>query len=159
MSEFQLYCFAQSGNAYRAALMLNLIGADWQPVYVDFFKGGETRTPKYRADVNEMGEVPVLVHGKKKLTQSGVILTYLAKHSGKFRRCLALGAQGHDERRHLRRSCRPLENFGDRRLCDLRVEVVPRDQGRKDCGPSAEFRQGPWVGSAHPAILYAVRRR
>jgi len=45
MAEYQLYCFAQSGNAYRAALMLNLIGADWQPVYVDFFKGGETRSP------------------------------------------------------------------------------------------------------------------
>ena len=84
MAEYQLYCFAQSGNAYRAALMLNLIGADWQPVYVDFFKGGETRTPKYRAEVNEMGEVPVLVHGGKKLSQSGVILTYLAEHSRKF---------------------------------------------------------------------------
>ncbi len=66
MPEYQLYCFAQSGNAYRAALMLNLIGADWQPIYVDFFRGGETRTPKYRAEVNEMGEVPVLVHGDKK---------------------------------------------------------------------------------------------
>ncbi len=84
MAEYQLYCFAQSGNAYRAALMLNLIGADWQPVYVDFFKGGETRTPKYLAEVNEMGEVPVLVHGAKKLSQSGVILTYLAEHSKKF---------------------------------------------------------------------------
>jgi len=84
MSEYQLYCFAQSGNAYRAALMLNLIGADWQPIYVDFFKGGETRTPKYRAEVNEMGEVPVLVHGGKKLTQSGVILTYLAERTKKF---------------------------------------------------------------------------
>jgi glutathione S-transferase len=42
MSEYQLYCFAQSGNAYRAALMLNLIGADWEPIYVDFFKGGES---------------------------------------------------------------------------------------------------------------------
>jgi glutathione S-transferase len=83
--EFQLYCMAQSGNAYRAALMLNLIGADWQPIYVDFFKGGETRTPKYRAEVNEMGEVPVLVHGEKKLSQSGVILTYLAKRFGKFK--------------------------------------------------------------------------
>jgi glutathione S-transferase len=82
MAEYQLYCFAQSGNAYRAALMLNLIGADWQPVYVDFFKGGETRTPKYRTEVNEMGEVPVLVHGGKKLSQSGVILTYLSEHSG-----------------------------------------------------------------------------
>jgi glutathione S-transferase len=85
MAEYQLYCFAQSGNAYRAALMLNLIGADWQPVYVDFFKGGETRTPKYRAEVNEMGEVPVLVHGSKKLSQSGVILTYLAERTGRFK--------------------------------------------------------------------------
>ena len=37
MAEFQLYCIAQSGNAYRAALMLNLIGADWEPIWVDFF--------------------------------------------------------------------------------------------------------------------------
>jgi glutathione S-transferase len=92
MAEYQLYCFAQSGNAYRAALMLNLIGADWQPVYVDFFKGGETRTPRYRADVNEMGEAPVLVHGAKKLSQSGVILTYLAERTGRFK------PQGEDAR-------------------------------------------------------------
>lgn len=83
MPEYQLYCFAQSGNGYRAALMLNLIGADWQPIFVDFFKG-ETRTPEYRLSVNEMGEAPVLVHGGKKLSQSGVILTYLAERSGKF---------------------------------------------------------------------------
>ncbi|HXQ82510.1 MAG TPA: glutathione S-transferase family protein [Xanthobacteraceae bacterium] len=85
MAEYQLYCFAQSGNAYRAALMLNLVGADWEPIYVDFFKGGETRTPKYRTEVNEMGEVPVLVHGAKKLSQSGVILTYLCEHTGQFK--------------------------------------------------------------------------
>ncbi len=83
MAEYQLYCFAQSGNAYRVALMLNLIGADWQPIFVDFFKG-ETRTPAYRSTVNEMGEAPVLVHGTKKLSQSGVILTYLAERSGNF---------------------------------------------------------------------------
>ena len=83
MPEYQLYCFAQSGNAYRVALMLNLIGADWEPVFVDFFKG-ETRTPEYRGEVNEMGEAPVLVHGTKKLSQSAVILSYLAEHSGKF---------------------------------------------------------------------------
>lgn len=84
MPEYQLYCFAQSGNAYRAALMLNLIGADWKPIWIDFFGQGVQRTPEYRGDVNEMGEVPVLVHGKKKLTQSGVILTYLARKSGKY---------------------------------------------------------------------------
>ncbi len=83
MPEYQLYCFAQSGNAYRVALMLNLIVADWEPIFVDFFNG-ETRTAEYRTKVNEMGEAPVLVHGAKKLSQSGVILTYLAEHSGKF---------------------------------------------------------------------------
>ena len=92
MSEYQLYCFAQSGNAYRAALMLNLIGADWEPVWIDFFAGGAARKPEYRENVNEMGEVPVLVHGKKKLTQSGVILTYLSDLTGKFK------PQGEDER-------------------------------------------------------------
>jgi glutathione S-transferase len=84
MAEYQLYCFAQSGNAYRVALMLNLIGADWEPIFVDFFGAGVQRTPQYRDNVNEMGEVPVLVHGTKKLTQSGVCLTYLADHSGQF---------------------------------------------------------------------------
>jgi glutathione S-transferase len=92
MADYQLYCFAQSGNAYRAALMLNLIGADWTPVFVDFFHGGETRSSDYRAKVNEMGEVPVLVHGATKLSQSGVILTYLAERSGRF------APQGEDER-------------------------------------------------------------
>jgi glutathione S-transferase len=84
MAEYELYCFAQSGNAYRVALMLNLIGADWRPVFVDFFGAGVQRTPQFRSTVNEMGEVPVLAHDGKKLTQSGVILTYLAERSKKF---------------------------------------------------------------------------
>src|SRR5262245_5455785 len=85
MPEYQLYCFAQSGNAYRVALMLNLIGADWEPIWVDFFRKLVQRTSEYREEVNEMGEVPVLVHGERKLSQSGVCLTYLARRSGKFR--------------------------------------------------------------------------
>jgi len=92
MSEYQLYCFAQSGNAYRAALMLNLIGAEWEPKWLDFFGAGVQRKPEYRDEINEMGEVPVLVHGKKKLTQSAVILTYLSDLTGKFK------PQGEDER-------------------------------------------------------------
>jgi glutathione S-transferase len=92
MAEFELYFMAQSGNSYRVALMLNLIGADWRPIWVDFFVKGETRTPEFRTQINEMGEVPVLVHGAKKLSQSGVILTYLAERSGKFL------PQGEDER-------------------------------------------------------------
>lgn len=74
--KFRLHCFAQSGNAYKAALMLNLCAADWEPVFVDFF-GGQTRGEEYRA-LNDMGEVPVLEAKDVTLTQSGVILDYLA---------------------------------------------------------------------------------
>ena len=83
MSDYQLYCFGESGNAYKAALILELCGADWEPRFVDFFNG-ETRSDDYRSNVNEMGEVPVLVHGDRKLTQTGVMLEYLATTLGKF---------------------------------------------------------------------------
>ena len=78
-----LYCFAQSGHCFRAALMLNLCSAKWTPRFVDYFNG-ETRTPDYRKNVNEMGEAPVLEYGKERLSQSGVILDYLADEFGKF---------------------------------------------------------------------------
>ena len=87
MPDYQLVCFAQSGNAYRAALMLNLIGADWKPVWMDFFGEAVQRTPEFRSDVNEMGEAPVLIDLKrdKKLSQSGVILTYLSDLTGQYK--------------------------------------------------------------------------
>ena len=81
-AEYTLHCFAQSGNAYKAALMLNLCSADWTPRFVDFF-GGETRSEAYRA-INVMGEVPVLEHRGRTLSQSGVILDYLAETLGRF---------------------------------------------------------------------------
>jgi glutathione S-transferase len=77
MAEYTLHCFAQSGNAYKPALMLQLAGADWAPRFVDYFNG-ETRTPAYRT-INVMGEVPVLEHRGERLSQSGVILDYLAE--------------------------------------------------------------------------------
>ena len=82
MAEYTLHCFAQSGNAYKPALALELAGADWAPRFVDYF-GGETRTPAYRA-LNVMGEVPVLEHRGAALSQSGVILDYLATALGHF---------------------------------------------------------------------------
>ncbi len=82
MTEYTLHCFAQSGNAYKPALMLELADADWAPRFVDYF-GGETRTPAYRT-VNAMGEAPVLEHRGLRLSQSGVILDYLAEKLGKF---------------------------------------------------------------------------
>ncbi|MDU8909916.1 glutathione S-transferase [Aestuariicoccus sp. MJ-SS9] len=79
----ELYCFGESGNAYKAALPLELSGLDWTARKVDFFNG-ETRTPEYRENVNPMGEAPVLVDGDTRLTQSGVIQMYITEKSGKF---------------------------------------------------------------------------
>lgn len=79
----KLYCFGESGNAYKAALALELSGLEWEPVYVDFF-AGEARSEGYLTNVNEMGEVPVLVDGDVKLTQSGVIQQYISDKTGKF---------------------------------------------------------------------------
>jgi len=74
--KYKLHCFAQSGNAYKVALMLNLCSADWQPVFVDFFNG-EHLSDDFHA-LNDMNEVPVLEAGDLVLSQTGVILDYLA---------------------------------------------------------------------------------
>ena len=86
MAEYTLHCFAQSGNAYKAALALELAGADWAPEFVDFFNG-EARSPEFAAK-NIMAEVPVLDHhtdsGDVRLTQTGVILDYLSGTLDKY---------------------------------------------------------------------------
>ncbi|RNF34884.1 glutathione S-transferase family protein [Paracoccus methylarcula] len=78
----QLWCFGESGNAYKAALTMELAGYDWSPVYVDFFNG-EARSPGFR-EINEMGEVPVFRKGELTLTQSAVIQLHIAERTGKF---------------------------------------------------------------------------
>jgi len=84
MAQYKLHCFCQSGNSYKVALYLQCAGLDWEPVLVDFFKG-QTRDPKWREAVNDMGEAPVLEDGPTKLTQSSVILTYLSDKTGRFK--------------------------------------------------------------------------
>ena len=78
----RLYCFGESGNAYKAALTMTLCGIDWDPVWVDFFNG-ETRTPEFRK-LNPMGEAPVLVTDTETMTQSGVIQRWAAETSGRL---------------------------------------------------------------------------
>ena len=91
----KLYCFGESGNAYKVALALTFADVEWEPVFVDFFNG-EARTPAFR-EINAMGEVPVLVDGDTTLTQSGVILDYISSKSGK------LGGRSAAERREILR--------------------------------------------------------
>ena len=85
MSDYTLKCFVESGNAYKAALMLSLCEADWKPEWVDFFNG-ETRSEAFR-ESNAMGEVPVLIDHTSNdlaLSQSGAILLHLSDRFGKF---------------------------------------------------------------------------
>lgn len=91
----KLYCFGESGNAYKAALTLELSGLDWEPVLVDFFHG-ESRSPEFR-ELNPMGEVPVMIDGDVTLSQSGVIQDYVSSKSGK------LGGRSAKERREILR--------------------------------------------------------
>jgi glutathione S-transferase len=84
MAQYRLHGFCQSGNTYKVALYLQCAGLDWESVFVDFFNG-QTRDPKWRETVNEMGEAPVLEDGTTKLTQTGAILTYLSETTGKFK--------------------------------------------------------------------------
>ena len=91
----KLYCFAQSGNAYKAALAMELAGVDWEPVFVDFFKG-EARSAEYR-EMNVMAEVPTLKDGDLTLSQSGVIQDYISEKTGKF------GGKTSQERREILR--------------------------------------------------------
>ncbi len=91
MAEYRLHCFGESGNCYKAALMLTLSGCDWEPRLVDYFNG-ETRGDAFRATTNELGEAPVLEHRGRRLSQSGAILAYLAERTGRF------GGRSEDER-------------------------------------------------------------
>ena len=91
----KLHCFGESGNAYKAALTLELSGLEWEPVFVDFFNGA-TRAAEY-GEINEMREVPVMIDGDVTLTQSGVIQDYVSSKSGK------LGGQSAAERREILR--------------------------------------------------------
>lgn len=91
----KLHCFGESGNAYKAALTLELTEAEWEPVYVDFFNGA-ARSDAF-LKLNIMGEVPVMEDGDLVLTQSGVIQDYVSSKTGK------LGGRSAAERRDVLR--------------------------------------------------------
>lgn len=88
---YKLHGFCQSGNTFKVAFLLRALNQVWQPEFVDFMNG-VTRSGEWREGTNEMGEVPVLDDGARRLTQSGVILTYLAAKHGAF------GGASDDER-------------------------------------------------------------
>ncbi len=83
MTIYRLHYFPESGNSYKLALMLTLCEQEFEPIWTDF-GGGVTRTAKWRANVNELGEIPVLEDDDLRLTQTAPILLRLAKRYGRF---------------------------------------------------------------------------
>lgn len=79
----RLHCFAQSGNSFKVAFFLRALGLPFETVPIDFFQGA-TRDPAWREAVNPMGEAPVLEDGAVRHTQSGAILTHLARQHGAY---------------------------------------------------------------------------
>ena len=80
---YRLHCFSQSGNSFKVAFLLRALAQPWEAVFVDYMNG-LTRDPAWREQANEMGEVPVLDDGTRRLTQSGAILSYLANKHGAY---------------------------------------------------------------------------
>ncbi len=80
---YRLHGFCQSGNSFKVAFLLRALDQPWEPVFVDFMNG-VTRSQPWRDETNPMGEAPVLEDGARRLTQSGAILSYLARKHGAF---------------------------------------------------------------------------
>jgi glutathione S-transferase len=83
VTDYRRHYIPESGNCYKLALMLALCGQTFEPIWTDF-GGGVTRTPEWRATVNEMGEIPVLEEDGKRLTQTAPILLHLAERYKRF---------------------------------------------------------------------------
>jgi glutathione S-transferase len=83
VSSYRLHYFPESGNSYKLALMLTLCGETFEPLWTDF-GSGVTWSRAWRAQVNPMGEIPVLEEDGRKLTQTGPILLRLAERFGRF---------------------------------------------------------------------------
>ena len=126
----QLWCFGESGNAYKAALTMELAGYDWTPVYVDFFNG-EARSPAFRA-INPMGEVPVFREGDLTLSQSAVIQLHVAERTGRF-----LGADRNETLRWLMFDNHKLS--GQAGPARFLLNFLP--EGKRPAG-AAEYLQG-----------------
>jgi len=83
---YKLHAFAQSGNAFKVAVLLQALRQPWTSIHMPFsdFAGGVPRSDAWRQDQNAMGEVPILEFENQKLTQSAAILLYLSNRHGAF---------------------------------------------------------------------------
>jgi glutathione S-transferase len=76
-----IYGDLESGNCYKAYLLLELLGIPYRWVKLDILRG-ETRTPEFLA-LNPNGKIPLLeIEPGVHLAESNAILCYLAEGTG-----------------------------------------------------------------------------
>ena len=75
-----LYGSPVSGNAYKARLLLGLLGLEFEETVIDL-QAGENRTAAFLA-LNPRGQIPTLVDGEVTVWDSQAILVYLARRYG-----------------------------------------------------------------------------
>ena len=74
-----LYTSPKSGNGYKVELFLNLLGLEFERIYVKIDYANQShKTAEYLA-INPRGQVPSLVDNDLNLWESQSILVYLAK--------------------------------------------------------------------------------
>jgi glutathione S-transferase len=96
---YTLHGFAQSGNTYKVAVLLQALKLPWTAAHLSFeqFAAGIQRSEEWRQNVNAMGEIPVLEVDGRRMTQSAAIMLFLSNKHG------AYGGQTEDERQEVLR--------------------------------------------------------
>ena len=73
----QLYDYVLSGSCYKVRLFLSMIDKDFETIPVDYYPGGEHKTPEF-LEINPLGQIPILRDGDLTLRDAQAILVYLA---------------------------------------------------------------------------------
>jgi glutathione S-transferase len=73
----RLYDYILSGSCYKVRLFLSMIGKDYETVPVDYYPGGQHKTPEF-LEINPLGQIPVLTDEELTLRDAQAILVYLA---------------------------------------------------------------------------------
>lgn len=74
----KLYAGAESGNTWKARILLEQLDVPYETVMIDTGKG-EHKSEAFIADINPRGQVPVLEDGGRRFWDSAAILVYLAR--------------------------------------------------------------------------------
>ena len=82
-NSFVVFGNRESGHSYKVCLFLTLARVPYDYVAVDVFRPLAERPPEFCA-ASRFGEVPVLLHGELRISQSNAILLYLASLTGRF---------------------------------------------------------------------------